>query len=410
MKMSRLGITCLASLLLAGCQDQKPPLMIVPKSDQIEPLWLMNVACTNGLRLNGQKVILFPLNGGDNERWTLDAASGRILEFSERPTKGEGAPRESHSDLTGGKSRTLNRSEVASMIPPGFEALVLTDPFLFAARSQVRLSHHVHFFRDGEAIVVDRGNGKVIWTQMGINIAIIASSTYVFICDQRKIAAYSLSAGRPKEVTEFYSAVKAGDLVKARELYSFRRMTPLFDLGGRGPLTVAVKENRPRMVELLLTLGESPNSPDADGFAPLLMALRSNNPDIARLLLNAGADPNYKSYLWGLPLNEVVAEGKRPIIEELLRKGAKVNSEGSWTGGTALHEAVMYRNYEAIETLLAAGADVHKLDWHGLRPSQEAPEDECVTYLFSGGKIRDKPEICQPPKRASSTWNVWPLE
>lgn len=345
----------------------------------------------------------FSSKGGNDEQWALDAASGRILEFSERPTKGEGAPQDSQSDLTGGKSRTLTRAEVTSITPPGFEALVLTNRFLFARRSQLRLSHHLHFFRDGEVIVVDRGNGKVIWTQMGINIAIIASSTHVFICDQQNIAAYSLSAGRPKEVTDFYSAVKAGDLVKARELYSFRQKTPLFDLGGRGPLTVAVKENRPRIVELLLTLGESPNSPDADGFAPLLMALRWNNPDIARLLLNAGADPNYKSYLWGLPLNEAVAEGKRPIIEDLLRKGAKVNSEESWTGGTALHEAVMNRNYEAIETLLAAGADVHKLDWHGLRPSQEAPEDECVTYL-SGGKIRDKAEICQPPKRASSTW------
>jgi cytohesin len=132
------------------------------------------------------------------------------------------------------------------------------------------------------------------------------------------------------------------------------------------------------------------------------MALDWNNPDIARLLLTAGADPNYKSHLWALPLNEAVAEAKRPIIEDLLRKGARVNSKGGWTEGTALHEAVMYRNYEAIETLLAAGsggADVHELDGDGLTPSQKAPEDECVIYLFSGGKIADKPGTCQPPKR-----------
>ena len=121
--------------------------------------------------------------------------------------------------------------------------------------------------------------------------------------------------------------------------------------------------------------------------------------DIARLLLTAGADPNYKSHLWALPLNEAAAEGKRPIIEELLRKGARVNSKGGWTGGTALHEAVMYRNYEAIETLLAARADVHALDGDGLTPLEKAPEDECVIYLFSGGKIADKPGTCQPHKR-----------
>ena len=65
----------------------------------------------------------------------------------------------------------------------------------------------------------------------------------------------------------------------------------------------------------------------------------------------------------------------------------------------------MYRNYEAIETLLAAGADIHKLDWRGLTPSQEAPDDECVIYLFSGGKIKDKAKICQPPQRVSSSWS-----
>jgi len=374
---------------------------MVPKSDQVEPLWSMNVACTNGLGLDGQKVILLPRQAGNDERWILDVASGHILEFSEGPTRGGGAPQDSHSDLTGGKSRTLNRPEVTSITPSGFEPLVLTDRFLFAKRSRLRFSYP-HFFHDGEAIVIDRDTGKIIWTQVGINASIITSSAHVFICDQQKTAAFSLSGGRPREVTDFYSAVRAGDLVKAQELYPFQRKTQLFDLGGSGPLTVAAKEKRPKMVELLLSLGESPNSTDADDFVPLLIALHWNNPDIARLLLNAGADPNYKSHLWALPLNEAMAEGKRPIIEDLWRKGARVNSKGGWTGDTALHEAVMYRNYEAIETLLAAGADVHMLDGDGLTPSQKAPGDECVIYLFSGGKIADKPGTCQPPKGEST--------
>jgi hypothetical protein len=364
----------------------------------------MSVACTNGIRLDGQRVILLHQNAGHDEQWILDVASGRILEFPVSPAKGEGVPQDSHSDLTGGKSRTLHREEVASITPSGFEPLVLTDRFLFAKRSRLRFPYR-HFFHDGEAIVIDRGTGKIVWTQNGFNTAIFASSAHAFICDQQNIAVFGLSAGRPKEVTDFYSAVRAGDLIKAKELYPFYQRTPLFDLGGMGPLTIAAKEKRQRVVGLLLSLGESPNGTDADGFVPLLMALHWNCPDIARILLNAGADPNYKSDLWELPLNEAMAEGKQPIVEYLLRKGAKVNSEGGWTGGTALHEAVMYSNYEAIETLLlAAGADVHKLDGHGLTPSQEAQGDECVIHLFSGGKIADKPSICQPPQR---TWSSW---
>ena len=49
----------------------------------------MNVACINGLRLAGQKIILLPRNGGHDERWILDVASGQILEFSDGPAKGE---------------------------------------------------------------------------------------------------------------------------------------------------------------------------------------------------------------------------------------------------------------------------------------------------------------------------------
>jgi hypothetical protein len=121
----------------------------------------MNVACTNGIRLDGQKVVLFPRNGSDHEQWTLDVASGQILEFSENHAKGGAAPEDSHSDLTGGKSRTLNRREVASTTPSGFEPLVLTNRFLFAKRSRLRFSY-AHFIYDGVAIVIDRGTGKII--------------------------------------------------------------------------------------------------------------------------------------------------------------------------------------------------------------------------------------------------------
>lgn len=203
----------------------------------------MNVACTNGIRLEGQKVVLFPRNGSDYEQWTLDVASGQIIEFSNSPAKGGGAPEDSHSDLTGGKARTLSHPENAFIMPSGFEPFVFTDRFLFAKRSRLRFSY-LHFLRDGVAIVIDRGTGKIVWTQIGINIAIFASGSHVFICDQQKTAAFSISAGRPREVSDFYSAVRAGDLVKARQLYPFRHKTQLFDLNGSGPLTVAAKENQ----------------------------------------------------------------------------------------------------------------------------------------------------------------------
>jgi hypothetical protein len=160
MKTDCLGKCCVGILFLAGCQGPKTPLMVVPRSDQVEPLWSMNVACVNGLRLDGPKVIVFPRNGSNDEQWTLDVASGNTLEFFDGPAKGKGAPEDSNADLTGGKLRTLNRSEVTSITPHGFEPLVLTDHFLFAKRSRLRFSYP-QFLRDGEAIVIDRGTGTL---------------------------------------------------------------------------------------------------------------------------------------------------------------------------------------------------------------------------------------------------------
>ena len=76
-----------------------------------------------------------------------------------------------------------------------------------------------------------------------------------------------------------------------------------------------------------------------------------------------------------------------------------MNSVEAWSGHTALHEAVMCRNYEAIETLIAAGDNAKVRDKDGKTPAELAATDPCVMHLFSGGLIKDKPAICQPVKR-----------
>src|SRR5262245_21522249 len=121
MKMPYHGICAAALVLLAGCQGSKPRMEAVASSDQLEPLWSMKVACDGGLRIAGQKVVLQRRSGGQYERWTLDAATGRVLEFPHGLVKREGTPEDSHSDVEDGTSKPLNRSKVASVTPSGFE-------------------------------------------------------------------------------------------------------------------------------------------------------------------------------------------------------------------------------------------------------------------------------------------------
>jgi Ankyrin repeats (many copies) len=70
-------------------------------------------------------------------------------------------------------------------------------------------------------------------------------------------------------------------------------------------------------------------------------------------------------------------------------------------GETALHGAVMYRNYAAVEALLDAGADVRIKDFSGKTALEQGESDECIAHLFSGGRISQKPVACAPQKTES---------
>ncbi len=154
------------------------------------------------------------------------------------------------------------------------------------------------------------------------------------------------------------------------------------------------------MVRLLIALGESPNTADADGYTPLMMALHWSHSDIAESLLDGGAIPTEGGPIWGSALSIAARDGQANIINRLIRAGAKIDSAEAWSGRTALHEAVMYRNYEAIEALISAGANVRVHDKDGKTPDELAPSDKCISHLFTGGHIKDEPTACGTLKRS----------
>jgi len=102
-----------------------------------------------------------------------------------------------------------------------------------------------------------------------------------------------------------------------------------------GPiLTYAIYWSPLRFIEELLAIGADPNRHDNDGFPPLIAALCKTHPqpgsrtrtdvvDVMARLIDAGADPNQRG------IND-------------------------WT---ALHMAVNETNVEAVQLLLARGAD-----------------------------------------------------
>lgn len=402
--MKRLSLV--AVLCLVSCQSERPfPNVVVLGPDAIEPLWSSYAGCSGGILVSPEKVSLSHRIVDEYETWHLEADSGDLINVSYGPSPVSDIRSDTPADLTSGSVRRLERARTSGVTPAGFEPVILTSRSLFAKKTRLRFSHF-HFYSEGRVVVVDLQSKDIVWTDHGINIAVLAASGRVIVCNDRRASVFGNNAGRPREVSEFYAAVRTSNAAAVRSLYRAWRKYGMRDVDGKVPLSVVARDGRLDIAKLLIELGESPNGTDSDGFTPLMMALLWNRADMADILLDAGAIPTEERVLWGSALRIAVGGGRRPIISRLIRCGAKINAVEGWSGHAVLHEAVMYRNYEAIETLIAAGADRKVRDKDGKTPAELAPMDDCVTHLFGGGLIKGKPTACQPVKTGTATFDA----
>ena len=397
-------VSFVAMLLLTSCQSDRPFPKILLGPEKVEPVWSSYIGCSGGIELSQGTLSVARRIVDEYEIWKFDATSGTLLNYATKPSRIGGAPHDTPTDLTAGSTKPLDPSKARSLTPSGFTPVVLTDRFLFAKRTRARL-RRLRFYSEGQAVLIDRQSGKAVWMDEGADIAVLAASGRIIVCRDGQTSVFAQNAGRASESSEFYAAIRSADVTAVRRLYPVWRRSRIRDVDGKVPLSVAAKDGHAAIIKLLIDLGETPNTADADGFTPLMMALHWNHADVAELLLDAGAIPTDQGPLWGSALTIATHEGGRMIISRLVRIGAKINSVETWSGRTALHEAVAYRNYEAIETLLSAGADVKARDKDGKTPDELAPLDRCVSHLFSGGFIKDDPVICQPVKRETVTFD-----
>jgi ankyrin repeat protein len=132
--------------------------------------------------------------------------------------------------------------------------------------------------------------------------------------------------------------------------------TPLYDLDGDDPLTLETRHGKADVLRKLLEVKVSPNSETAEGYSALLAAIDWHRETVT-ILLKAGADPNNSAHYWEYPLTAAIESGDQDAVAEFLKSQAQINARDQIDGRTALHAAVLYRNYKGIETLLEAGAD-----------------------------------------------------
>ena len=153
-----------------------------------------------------------------------------------------------------------------------------------------------------------------------------------------------------------HKAIKEGDVDAVQALVeNGENINSLFGLQGT-PLCAAVQANTLGIVEALLEAGCDLNAKDYDGEPPLCLAIRKGRDDIVRRLIAApGCDLNQVDPVsLSAPLGVAVTEGQTRMAEWLLKSGCQVNKQGK-DYNTALHQAVLKRNVDAMRVILEDG-------------------------------------------------------
>lgn len=108
----------------------------------------------------------------------------------------------------------------------------------------------------------------------------------------------------------------------------------------------------------LLNAGANPNKNIFSGHTAVVIAVRENNPEILKLLLKNGGDPNVSTQFEWKPLHHAVSTNYSHIqvIKLLLENGANINAMDSLQR-TVLHRAAGFGHEEAVKYLISKNAN-----------------------------------------------------
>jgi hypothetical protein len=137
------------------------------------------------------------------------------------------------------------------------------------------------------------------------------------------------------------------------------------DAFGNTALIAASAGNNADIVRLLVANRANVNVPNRDGERALSLAIINGNRDSARLLLNSGAEVNYVDSDNRSPLSVAVTQRDAMMVNELLRRKAKVSTKGMWSAGDLLVMATINDDLETMKSLLDSGIKVDALDQFG---------------------------------------------
>ena len=222
-----------------------------------------------------------------------------------------------------------------------------------------------------------------------------------------------LDAGADPNIANGFAATPlmwcAGDAGKVRLLLSKGANVNARSSLGRTPLLIAAAyDGATEAARLLIEKGADVNARDKSGMSVLEQAATSNHIELVRLLLAKGANINTVDEGGFTALMAAANNGDRnaPMVKLLLDHGAAVNVRSADTleivkNGpiglghlTPLQLAASQANYDAVEALVKAGADINAVDVRGGTPlvfavATDHANPKIVELLLAKGAKRE---------------------
>lgn len=135
----------------------------------------------------------------------------------------------------------------------------------------------------------------------------------------------------------------------------------------------ACRRGNNQQAELMLNANaDLINARDVKGFSPLIIAVYNNQPAVVDMLLQRGADKELQDEGAGnTALMGVCFRGYKEIAAKLIEAGVDVNQRNN-QGANALTFAATFGHLEIAEILLKNGADLFARDVRGKSPLDHA--------------------------------------
>lgn len=168
----------------------------------------------------------------------------------------------------------------------------------------------------------------------------------------------------------FHAAVRARDMMAITAFLDAGINPNAKDAGdeGRTALISAAARGDLEVVNLLVQGGADVNVKDDTGYTALLHAIEANYDQVEHVLLNhPKLDPSARGFNGVTTLSKYVWRERKEAVQKLLALGADANAQDN-DGDAPLHGAAQSGNVEIMDLLLAKGGDPNLKNKQGGTP------------------------------------------